>query len=623
MDWSDWPVDWRHARPDSTWTMDEWQCFSGRIRLPEGDWILQDAYRREGGRIRCIRRFHWTGREVLDHITLSVRWQVPTTGVMAFLPGILYYGNPSGERNGQDKVATFHGLAGESVRMEEHRFPMPFACGEWQEGDKTFGAALHSLPSPVPGGHRPDQWWSLGLSAASDHTEWSLYSGPVTYNGRRNVVKALQQGFHGYGDTWMKVSPGTVIEKTYWLEAFQAPAPGTAFQRPVHTAIDLFRPFHTDDLPTMADILAAKYRFARNRWVEGEDYAGFNMYPPHVRPRIVLGWAGQCEAPGYALQALADRLGDTAVWGMVQRSLDHICSSPLGPDGFPVVYDLGEKTWKDPDPVSEGQAMHSLALAVRTGRSNGKVRTGRWELFLENACRLHADRILSPDWRPVNTAEAFYIAPLLLAADLFRDSSFSAAALKATDHYLLRHRSMQEPYWGGTLDATCEDKEGAWGAFQGFLAAYEHTREDRYLTAARHAADVVLSYLVVWDIPLPPGRMADHAFKSRGWTVVSAQNQHLDVYGVIMVPAIYRLGLLTQDDQLLRLAAVMYRSCGQMTAPSGAHGEQLQHTNFAQHGDMSDVDRLRGGYAEQWTVFWITAHFLHAAAQLEEMGVRF
>ena len=36
---------------------------------------------------------------------------------------------------------------------------------------------------------------------------------------------------------------------------------------------------------------------------------------------------------------------------------------------------------------------------------------------------------------------------------------------------------------------------------------------------------------------------------------------------------------------------------------------------------MSDVRKLRGGYAERWTVFWLTAHFLNAAAQFKEMGV--
>jgi hypothetical protein len=36
---------------------------------------------------------------------------------------------------------------------------------------------------------------------------------------------------------------------------------------------------------------------------------------------------------------------------------------------------------------------------------------------------------------------------------------------------------------------------------------------------------------------------------------------------------------------------------------------------------MKDVFRMRGGYNERWTVFWITAHFLNAAAQFESMGV--
>jgi hypothetical protein len=36
---------------------------------------------------------------------------------------------------------------------------------------------------------------------------------------------------------------------------------------------------------------------------------------------------------------------------------------------------------------------------------------------------------------------------------------------------------------------------------------------------------------------------------------------------------------------------------------------------------MSDVYSLRGGYAERWTVFWLTAHFLNAAAEFKEMGV--
>lgn len=61
-------------------------------------------------------------------------------------------------------------------------------------------------------------------------------------------------------------------------------------------------------------------------------------------------------------------------------------------------------------------------------------------------------------------------------------------------------------------------------------------------------------------------------------------------------------------------------TCYQLTDAYGSQGEQIQHTNFAQHGDMSNVYKLRGGYSETWTVFWITAHFLNAAARFIEAG---
>ena len=71
----------------------------------------------------------------------------------------------------------------------------------------------------------------------------------------------------------------------------------------------------------------------------------------------------------------------------------------------------------------------------------------------------------------------------------------------------------------------------------------------------------------------------------------------------------------------------MYRSCGQLIDPYGSQGEQPHHTNYAQHGRFAQrlkegrLSGIRGEYAEEWTVFWITAHFLNAAAQFQELGV--
>ena len=97
-----------------------------------------------------------------------------------------------------------------------------------------------------------------------------------------------------------------------------------------------------------------------------------------------------------------------------------------------------------------------------------------------------------------------------------------------------------------------------------------------------HACDVVLMYVVVWDIDMPASRLRDHGFKTRGWTAVSVQNQHIDVFGVLITPDIYRLGQYLDSSELKKLAILMYRSCGQLIDPYGSQGEQPHHTNYAQ-----------------------------------------
>ncbi|HEO71536.1 MAG TPA: hypothetical protein ENN80_09740 [Candidatus Hydrogenedentes bacterium] len=120
---------------------------------------------------------------------------------------------------------------------------------------------------------------------------------------------------------------------------------------------------------------------------------------------------------------------------------------------------------------------------------------------------------------------------------------------------------------------------------------------------------------------MPPDRLRDHAFKTHGWTAVSVQNMHIDVYGVLIAPDVYRVGTLRGDEVFRQLALVMYRSCGQLLDPQWSQGEQPQHTNYAQRGEVQSVEGLRGGYVEDWRVFWITAHFLNAGAQFRELGV--
>jgi len=630
--WDDaWSADWHHAQPNFASRLGEWLILIGRMQTPTGAWQLRDAYRPKGDLIECVRRFKWTGESPAPPTTLSIRWQTPTPGAAALLPGICYHGNPSGAKTAYGHVAALGVTPGEELLCEEHRYPAPFASLEWQSANTLFGAALHSKPSLAPHANTPDQWWSLGVKAHESTTELLLLSGPCSINGQRGFVKANQRRLLKYTDTYLNIPPGAVIEKTFYLQAYPVARKGAGFQIPLRSAIELFKPFDCSTLPTIDAIVEAKYRFTRSRFHEDAESAGFRMYPHNNE--YVMGWAGQSGAPGYALLVLGERLEERLnapdALTMAQKAMDHLATSPFNEKGFLVRYDPDKNRWYGQDPVSQGQGMENFARAILAGRARSEraeskldaIDTTKWETFLRKACDIHAARILRDDWLPVSTNEGFLVSPLCKGYALFGDEAYRRAAIKAADHYAARHLDMTEPYWGGTLDARCEDKEGAFAGFQAFLAVYEMTGEDKYLRWAEHAMDVALTYTVLWDIDLPAGRLRDHDLKTRGWTAVSVQNQHLDVYGVVYTPDIYRMGQYLEREDLKKLARVMYRSCGQLIDPSGSQGEQLNQTNYTQTGNLDDLRGMRGTYSEGWTVFWITAHFLNAAAQFDEMGV--
>ena len=621
-EWKDgWMAGWRHVRPQSVETTGKWTIVRGSVRIGEGDLELSDFYTSASdGTVRCVRRFEWKGEDTLKHVTLSVRLQKKGDGLSLFAPGTVYYGNKNGASVNPDYIPVWNGRPGEFAIFEDHRYPMPFIMLE--DPSALRAAAVHTVPSPVRGSVVADNWWSLGVEAKEGLTEFVMYSGPVGYNGSRSVVKALQRKPLPFPDTYIFLEPGQVIEKEFYVDIYGIDRPGTGFQRPVYASLDRYRPYDADRFTPFEEIVESKYRYALSRWMENDRAAGFDMYDSRYgRKDIVMGWCGQADSPGYALQVLAKRLGDPSIHDRVQRSLDFLTGAEFRGDGiFAVRYNFLTGAWDQGDPVSCGQAMYNFSTAVETARRTGEYDTSKWEAFLRKACDSASDHILSPGWNPKSTAEAFYIAPLAIASDLFGVKRYRKAAEKAAGEFAARHLKMDGCYWGGTLDATCEDKEGAWAAFQGFLECYERFSDRKYLDWAKHAMDVCLSYVVVWDISFQAGRMADHGVKTTGWTVVSAQNQHIDVYGVLFAPEVCKMGRYLGDDRLVRLSKVMYRTCFQLTDAFGSQGEQLQHTNFAQHGAVTDVHNLRGGYVENWTVFWITAHFLNAAARFVEMG---
>ncbi|MCB1121148.1 MAG: hypothetical protein KJT03_06350, partial [Verrucomicrobiae bacterium] len=588
--WEDgWPAEWHHVAVSSRQEVGEWTIFEGSLQLPEGDFKLRDSSRvidPETGLTEVRRRWDWTGDEPISRVTLSVRLSVEGMKEgRPFLPGISYYDNPAGQSVDATRIPVIQAAKGKRRGFyEEHRYPMAFAAAEGEVDGKLTVAVLHSLPSPVPNGHYEDQWWSLGLEYLEEgEVELALYSGAVASNGRNAIIKGHQRKFHDYDAAWMTFKPGQTVEKTFYMEAYLVDKRGAGFQKPLWTSIRLANPFNPDGFPPLREVIARKFADTLGRWRESDDYAGVKAFPEE-RNWIDLAWAGQSEAFAYPFLQIGQRFDLAEIEDHVQSGLDFITSSPFTDDGFSIRYDMDKQQWLDRrNPLSQGQAVNNMLDALRLARSNRNLDTSKWEAFLKRACDYHAEQVLARDWKPVSTNQGFLIAPLAKASELFSESRYLDAAKKAGKHYMQRHLSMDEPYWGGTLDARCEDKEGAWAAMQGFLTLYEVTKDKAFLDAAIHAGDVVLSYVYVWDVDLPAGRLTDHAFKTRGWTSVSVQNMHLDVYGVLCTSFFWKLGDYTGNSDYHKLARIMLVACGQLLDPLGSQGEQMHQTNYAQH----------------------------------------
>ena len=626
--WSDgWPTDWYHANASTTRWIDDWTIYEGGIDLGSGVLKLRDSVRvvdEQSGLTEVRRRWDWQGEEALDQVTLSIRLSVDGMKEgRPFLPGISYYDNPAGQSVDATRIPVIQAAQGNRRGFyEEHRYPMVFAAAEGTVRGELGFAALHTIPSPAPNGNVYDQWWSLGIEYLDDgEVELAAYSGPVASNGKNAIIKGHQKKFHDYDEAWITLKPGMIVEKTFFIEAGAVAKRGAGFQQPLWTAIRIANPFNPDGFPPLKEVIDRKFNDSLERWREGPGYAGIKAFPAE-RKWIDLAWAGQSEAYAYPFLKLGEVFKLPNIESYVQKGLDFITTSPFTEDGFSIRYDFGTGEWWDRrNPLSQGQAVNNLLDALPLARENERLDTSKWEAFLKRACDHHADSVLADDWRPVSTNEGFLIAPLAKASALFDEPNYLKAALKAGEHYMGRHLSMDEPYWGGTLDARCEDKEGAWAALQGFMALYEVTGKQAYLDAAIHAGDVVLSYVYLWDVDLPPGRLTDNHFKTRGWTTVSAQNMHLDVYGVLCTPEFWRLGEITGNQDYQKLARIMLVACGQLIDPLGSQGEQMHQTNYAQHYDYDDLKGVRGDYVESWNVYWISAHFLVATSKLDEMGV--
>ena len=174
----------------------------------------------------------------------------------------------------------------------------------------------------------------------------------------------------------------------------------------------------------------------------------------------------------------------------------------------------------------------------------------------------------------------------------FKDKKYLLAAKRTID-YVEKNIISKSDYFSSTLDANCEDKEAAIAAVTStYYLAMVTTGKERqhYIDLCKQAAYFALSWYYTWDVPFAKGQMlGDLGFKSRGWSNVSVENNHIDVF-VFELPHIIKwLSSVTEEKRFEKMYDVIYSSLNQLLPTKerlcgigkpGFYPEVVQHTTW-------------------------------------------
>ncbi len=657
-----WPIDRAGRRH---WILPNWtEIQAGALRLAgEGEvdghhWRVTDECSFVGQTVRLVRRWTHGGAEPQDEIDLLIEAHCPKGDEERFvLPGISYNGNPSADP--QRLIPRFPAERPARCLYEEHRFPVPMVSCEWGGSAGRTALSLISRPSHI-GPEADDHWWSLGLGLGENRTTLLAASGAVETNGQRNTVYGGQCQLVETDGWHVAAGPGASFDKEVFFESERGAARGYGFRTGLWKAHSLLKPAAKPSVG-LEKLIELKLNALRARYVEVGDAAGFLCAPPknlYNRPRYFLwGWTGQSLRAAWCALSEGRRRAWANIEQMGVRAADFFVRQPLPKLPGRLValrYLVDEHRWiydtlAGAEVVSSrqfGEAFANLARLIERGRQLG-LNVEAWLERLVWAADFLSDRShwasgsgLPQAWTregapvggPPTAAGAPCISALALAGLLTGTGRYRVAARELLlDYHRAFLADQARPPWGSTLDAGCEDKEAGLYLFAAALDAHESIGEGRFLEWARLAADWALTFTYIWHPDFPPGKPCHGQIDCVGWSSVSVQNQHLDVFAM---PSLYvRLARAAGEERYAEVARMELQAVTQSVARkghpwgfdspgeqgvAGEQGEALFHTNYWQ--GPGDRASWRGGFLT-WNPLWVVALPLQEAILAREAGM--
>lgn len=179
----------------------------------------------------------------------------------------------------------------------------------------------------------------------------------------------------------------------------------------------------------------------------------------------------------------------------------------------------------------------------------------------------------------------------------------------------------------GALDTWCIDKESSAPLIAGAMELYDIDETTEWLDCAKMAAWYFCSWMFHHDtVNLPGTDFETFGYRTIGGSTVSAQHHHIDLYGALIVPYLFRLGEASGDGRFTKRASLLWANAVQNIAPAegcvihgryrrpGAQNEAYFHCHWQAKGDPGEFN--------EWLVAWPGAFCWNTAEYLRSRPCR-
>lgn len=178
---------------------------------------------------------------------------------------------------------------------------------------------------------------------------------------------------------------------------------------------------------------------------------------------------------------------------------------------------------------------------------------------------------------------------------------------------------------GGTIDnPNVIDKEAGTLSIEAYLALYTYTKDKKWITRAKAAADFAETWMYIWNVPMPEDETNSELHWKKGVSTVGLQlistgHSLADAYMCFDVDEYAELSVLAKDKHYEDVAKILLHNTKGMLVLTGRTYDLLGPGWQQEHWSLAP---MRGFGLHRIWLPWVSTSHLNGIFGLEEYNVK-